>query len=179
MSATKATRKPRAPALPFPELPDARATDNALFWRAAWLRDVAKHAALRAFNAQMSQRKRPLANVLWCALYQAEDDARTTARTTLKTLIGAGGLLYAWIAEAPATPALKAPKVAPVQPPQAAAAPAPLPMDQLLPGGRFGPALRYGPLRILGTANGARWHRVCGGVAAVCRKATYRARGVA
>jgi hypothetical protein len=53
---------------------------------------------------------------------------------------------------------------------------APLPVEPLLAGGRFGPALRYGPLRLLGTANGARWHRVCAGRVLICTKATYRAR---
>ena len=49
-------------------------------------------------------------------------------------------------------------------------------LEPLLPGGRFGPAMRYGALRLLGTANGARWHRVCGGRAETLHKATYRAR---
>ena len=49
-------------------------------------------------------------------------------------------------------------------------------MEPLLPGGRFGETLRYGALRLLGTANGARWHRVCGGYAVTLHRVTYNAR---
>jgi hypothetical protein len=52
--------------------------------------------------------------------------------------------------------------------------------EPLLRGGFFGEALRYAsPLRLLGTANGARYHRICGGVARVLPRATYGARAVA
>jgi hypothetical protein len=47
-------------------------------------------------------------------------------------------------------------------------------VEPLLPG-----SLRYAlPMRLLGTANGARWHRVCGGVVRVLARATYEARAV-
>ncbi len=48
-------------------------------------------------------------------------------------------------------------------------------MEPLFPGGRFGPALRYGALRLLATANGARWHRICGGYARTLARASYNA----
>jgi len=170
------TRKPRPPALPFPDLPDAWAGDNAVFWRAAWLRDVAKHAALCSHNLELSARKKQPPAALWHALYTAQENALKTVRSSLKALVDAGGLLYAWIPEAPTQPVAKPAAAKPAAAPAAVAPPA---VEPLLQGGRFGHALRYGPLRILGTANGPRWHRVCGGVAAVCRKATYRARDAA
>jgi hypothetical protein len=52
--------------------------------------------------------------------------------------------------------------------------------EPLLPGGRFGTELRYAsPLRLLGTANGARVHRICSGTARILVRATYEAQACA
>jgi hypothetical protein len=106
--ATRTTRpaKRRAPAIPYPDLPPtpyAAGTPRAIFWRAAWLRDEAQAHALDAHWTHVRSTKahanEPLMHALCVGLSKLQDEARVS----LKTLIDAGGLLYAWIPEGGAT----------------------------------------------------------------------------
>jgi hypothetical protein len=86
-------------AIPYPDLPETPAADptvtRAMFWHAAWLRAVAEHAALdQLLSRQYALKRRDHATeiALINALRRSDEDVQTT----FKTLVGAGGLLFAW-----------------------------------------------------------------------------------
>ncbi len=88
---------PARKAIPFPELPDANSTPSDLFWRAAWLRGMAKQDALRRFTRRKTFIRESVA--LQLAIYGAIGDLEYSGMEALKNLISSGGLLYAWIPE--------------------------------------------------------------------------------
>lgn len=95
--ATKRTPAKRAPAIPFPDLPEDTTAD-ALFWRAAWLRGEAKLAALRE-HVKHVYRLRRTTKPLRFALISAEHHLEDEAKINLERLVNSGGLLYAWLPE--------------------------------------------------------------------------------
>jgi hypothetical protein len=86
-------------AVPYPDLPETPANDptvtRAMFWRAAWLRDLAQLEALQALMDRERRRKR-VDLVTRDALSSAYVGIDKERRNSFRTLIEAGGLLFAW-----------------------------------------------------------------------------------
>jgi hypothetical protein len=86
-------------AIPYPDLLETPANDprvsRAQFWRAAWLRDLAEYQALVTLREKEYTRKRPDL-VTQMALTAALGHAGHELRECFRTLVDAGGLLFAW-----------------------------------------------------------------------------------
>jgi hypothetical protein len=84
--------------LPYPDLPDSKAVPSNVFWRAAWLRDLAELQALERLTQRAVFSKESLP--LRCAIYGAIGAEEREVRESFKHLVEAGGLLYAWVPDA-------------------------------------------------------------------------------
>lgn len=85
-------------AIAYPELPESDSCSSAVFWRAAWLRDIAELAALKRLASAQHRLKRP-EHITMMALYGAINEKQRAATASLTHLIDAGGLLFAWTAD--------------------------------------------------------------------------------
>lgn len=96
-AAVPARRSGRQPAMPYPELPDHQSVSSAVFWRAAWLRDLAEQEALDTFVLRPSHKNwnKPLS----MAMAGAQGHIEREVEQSFKRLVEAGGLLYAWVPE--------------------------------------------------------------------------------
>lgn len=97
----------QAALLPPPELPeeipfDASDSMRAIFWRTAWLGDIHNAMELRklSFKLALDFTNRELRAMNAGALALHDE-----ARASLRSLIAAGGLLYAWVPDVNGCPA--------------------------------------------------------------------------
>jgi hypothetical protein len=90
-------RRARAKPLPYPELPDHHTVSSAVFWRAAWLRDVAELNALRRHT--MTKAVLAASDPLRYALAGAESQAERDVTRCFENLVRCGGLPFAWVPE--------------------------------------------------------------------------------
>jgi hypothetical protein len=90
-------------AIAYPELPKTPADDptvtHAMFWRAAWLRDLAEHTALERLVAKLHGLK-GTDYVTLRALYSALQHSEKEVKDSFRELVQYGGLLYAWVPDA-------------------------------------------------------------------------------
>lgn len=82
-------------AVPYPDLPSHTTPWNDLFWRAAWLRDLAEMEAMQRLTRRL-RRLKGTDEITLMALYGAMHRAEKETKASLQALIAAGGLLYAW-----------------------------------------------------------------------------------
>lgn len=85
----------RPPTIPYPELPGS--TPEVLFWRAAWIRDLAQVQALEQLAAQKSFQRMspPLRSSIFVCIGHMQEEAKHS----FEYLVALGGLLYAWLPE--------------------------------------------------------------------------------
>jgi hypothetical protein len=86
-------------AIPYPDMPNTPAEDpsvtSAVFWRAAWLRDLAEREALERLARKQHALKRH-DHVTNMALAGACCDAQRELEAAFAALVRHGGLLFAW-----------------------------------------------------------------------------------